>query len=142
MPREILLGRHQAAVPKLDALRQEMVTELNSKGTKVESEKINLASWCLGALDKIWVELVWSSRHIWAGLAAVWVLLLVVNLSLRDYTEMPIAKAPTPAEMMTFQQQQELLAELIGQDEPSVAEPQKTYVPRPSSWRPFEIMNT
>jgi hypothetical protein len=140
-PREVLFERHWAARPKLDAIRREMVAKINHQGTKAQSEKINLASWCFGGLGKIWRELILPSRRIWAGLAAVWVLLLAVNLSQRDHPEAPMAKASTPAEMAaSFQEQQELLAQLIGPNEPAVAEPQKKYVPRPSSWRPFEIM--
>jgi hypothetical protein len=140
-PREILFERHWAARPKLDAIRHEVVAKISHQGAKAPSERINLAAWCLVGLDKIWSELILPSRRIWAGLAAVWVLLLAVNLSQRDHSEVTMAETSTPAQMAaSFQQQQELLAQLIGPNEPAVAEPQKKYVPRPSSWRPFEIM--
>lgn len=139
-PREILLERHQAAAPKLDSIRGEMVAKIDHQGTKTQSGRVNLVAWWLGGLRTLWRELIFPSRCIWAGLAGAWLLLLAVNLSLRDHAEAPIAKASVPAEMMTFQQQQELLAQLIGPDEPIVAEPQKKYVPRPSSRRSLEIL--
>jgi hypothetical protein len=141
-PREILLGRYQAAAPKLDTIRREMVAKINHQGAKAQSGRVSLVAWYLGGLRTIWRELIFPSRRIWAGLAAIWVLLLVVNFSMSDHAEIPMAKASAPTEMMTFQQQQELLAQLMGPDEPIVAEPQKKYVPRPSSWRPFGIMTT
>jgi hypothetical protein len=142
-PREILIQRHQAAAPELDAIRENIVSKINHQGAKAQSLKINLVSLCLGGLSKLWCEFVWPSRRIWAGLAAVWVLIFAANFSMRDHAETTMAKAPAPAEMMAaYQQQQELLAQLIGPDEPVVAEPQKKYIPRPSSWRPLQILIT
>jgi hypothetical protein len=142
-PREVLFERHWATRPKLDAIRQQVVAELNNKGTKEQRSDKVFVSLLLGCSKNIWCELIFPSHRIWAGLAAIWLLLLVVNFSMRDHSQATMAKASTSAEMAaTFQQQQELLAELIGPNEPVVAEPQKGYVPRPSSWRPFEIITT
>ena len=142
-PREVLFERHWAARSKLDAIRQKIVAELNNKETKEQNYPKGLVSWFLGCSSTLWLELIFPSRRIWAGLAAIWVLLLVVNLSQRDHVETSMAKASTPAEMAaSFQQEQELLAQLIGPSEPVFAEPQKKYMPRPSSWRPFEIITT
>jgi hypothetical protein len=137
-PRKILLERHQAVVPQLDAIRRESVGQASSLSQNKKSETGRMP-----VLRLIWLELILPSRRIWAGLAAVWLLLLVVNFSMRDHLQMTMAKTSTPAEVAaTFQQQQELLAQLIGPNEPVVAEPQKKYVPRPSSWRTFEIITT
>src|SRR5580658_10634953 len=140
-PHEILLARHQAATPKLDAIRQKAVAQLNRQGSRAQSGNINLASWCLGGLQKLWLELVLPSRLIWAGLAAVWVLIFAANLSMQDHSPTTMAKSsPSPEMIQTYRQQERLLTDMIGPDETSVAEPQKTYSPRPSSERPFEIM--
>jgi len=90
-----------------------------------------------------WRELVWPYRQVWAGLAAVWVVILAVNLSASD-TEIVAGKSPPPfPEMtMTFPQQEKLLAELMGPNEPRVAVPLKPFSPRPSSERRFEILTT
>jgi hypothetical protein len=142
-PREVIFERRWAARPKLDAIRQGIIGEINNKDTKAQSRKINLASWCLGGVSKLWVELIVPSRLVWAGLAAVWLLLFVVNFSMQDHSRPSMAKASSPAEMAaTVHQEQELLAQLLGPDEPVVAEPQKKYVPRPSSWCAFETMAT
>ena len=141
-PRDILFSRHQSAAPKLNAIRREVVAELNHQGTKTQSRTENLVSWCLGGSNKLWLELVWPCRRIWTGLAAVWILIIAVNLSQRDPAEMMARKSPPPSPEMilTFRQQEMLLAELIGPNEPRIAEPPKTFTPRPSSERRFETL--
>ena len=115
-PRDILFARHQAAAPKLDAIRREVVAELNHKDTKARSWTDNFVSWCLGGSNKLWLELVWPCRRIWAGLATVWILIFVFNFSQRDPAELMARKSPPPSPEMilTFRQQERLLAELIG----------------------------
>ena len=140
-PREILLQRHAAATPKLDAIRHAMVEELNNKDTKIQSWAVALVALFLGCSQKLWRELVWPCRQVWAGLAAVWVVILAVNFSASD-TELVAGKSPPPfPEMtMTFPQQEKLLAELMGPNEPRVAVPLKSFSPRPSSERRFETL--
>jgi hypothetical protein len=93
------------------------------------------------ALQTLWRELIFPCRRIWAGLAAVWILIFIVNFSQRDGSQTMMAKsAPSPEMILTFRQQEMLLAELIGQNEPQAAEPPKTFSPRPSSERRFEIL--
>ena len=113
-PREILFSRHQAAVPKLDAVRHSVVAELNSKDAKTQSLLSRFASSCLCCSNIFWQELIWPCRRIWIGLAAVWVLLAIVNFSQRDGSQVHLAKSSTPAAMtMTFRDQQKLLNELF-----------------------------
>jgi len=141
-PRDILFAHHKNAAPKLDAIRREVVAGLNHQDTKAQSRAENLVSWCLGGSNKLWLELIWPCRRIWTGLAAVWILIIAVNLSQRDPAEMMARKSPPPSPEMilTFRQQEMLLAELIGPNEPRIAEPPKTFSPRPSSERRFETL--
>ena len=142
-PREILLERHQAAAPKLDVIRRKMVTELNHKDTRAQRQTINFASWYLRGFQKIWHELICPSRRIWASLAAIWVFIAVANVSMRDHSPMTMAKSsPSPEMIVAYQQQEKLLAELIGPNESQVAESPKTFLPRPSSERRFEVLTT
>jgi hypothetical protein len=130
-PREILLAQHQAAVQKLDAIRHEVVEP---------TRQPSLLNWAI----LLWRELVWPCRQVWAGLAAVWFLIFIFNVSQRDPSELMAQRTPPPAlEMtMTFPQQEKLLAELMGPNEPRVAVPPKPFSPRPSSERRFEILTT
>jgi len=92
-------------------------------------------------LLKCWQQLILPCRRIWAGLAAVWVLLLAVNVSTHTGSQMTTAKSsPTPEMIQAWRQQERLLAELIGPTEPHAAMPPKTYLPQPGSQRRFEML--
>ena len=146
-PREILLERHQAAEPKLDAIRHRIVMELNNQATKEQRPPNFLVSLFLCCSKHFWCELVWPSRRIWAGLAAVWITLLAVNVSLRDRSPAGAMASASPEMILSFQQQERLLAELMGPDElraakPRAAEPPTSFVPQPRSEGRLEILMT
>ena len=127
-PREILLERHRTATPKLDAIRHEIV-----------NSKFRRGNFAL----TLWQELIFPSRRIWASLATIWIFIFIINVSQCDHSPIAIAKSsPSPEMILTFRQQEKLLTELIGQNEPRVAEPPKAFLPRPSSERPFETLTT
>jgi hypothetical protein len=68
-------------------------------------------------------------------LAAVWVLILGVNLATREAAPL-VAKRGSPASpqvFMAFQEQERLLAELLGSRETPVAERPKPRLPQPRS---------
>jgi hypothetical protein len=132
-PRDILFTRHRAAAPKLDAIRREFVAELNNKKTKEQSRPASFVPSLLGFFDKLWRELVWPCRRIWAGLAAVWILIFMVNVSQRDGSQIITAKSsPSPELIMTFRDQQKLLNELFADRSlPVEAEQPRIYLPKP-----------
>ena len=139
-PREILLARHKAIEPKLDAIRHEIAVDLDRPGPIAQREKYNFASLCLCCSKKLWHELFLPSRRIWTGLAAVWILIIAANFSLRDRPPMTMAKSVSPEIVPSLRQQEQLLTELIGPIDVSPAEPQKSYSPRPSSRRFPDIL--
>ena len=132
-PREILFARHQAAAPKLDAIRQEVVRELNNQATKEQSRPASFVAWFLGCSNKLWLELVWPCRRVWTGLAAVWVLIFIINVSQRDGSQTMIAKSAPTIEMMTaFRDQQKMLNELLADRSlPVEAERPRIFSPKP-----------
>ena len=138
-PREILLERHQAAAPKLDAIRHEIVWE----GLRAAVPKFKAADTAVLPM-LIWRELIWPSRRIWAGLAATWILIFVFNFAQRDPAELMAQKSPPPSQEMilTFRQQERLLAELIGPNEPQAVAPPKPFLPQPRSEGRIEILMT
>ena len=86
--------------------------------------------------------LLWPHPIAWAGLAAVWMVILGVNLTTHD-AEVRIARratSPSPQVFMAFQEQQRLLAELIGPREIPAAERPKPVPPRPRSERRKDLM--
>ena len=64
-PRDFLFARHQTAVPKLDAIRREVVRELNNKETKEQSGFEAFVSLLLGCSNKFWQELVLPCHRLW-----------------------------------------------------------------------------
>lgn len=132
-PRDVLFVRHQAATPKLDAIRHEVVVELNNKATKEQSWADCLVISLLCCSNKLWLELVLPCRRIWAGLAAVWVLIVIVNVSQHDGSQALIAKStPTTEMMMTFRDRQKLLDELFADRSfPTDVERPRIFSPKP-----------
>jgi len=94
-------------------------------------------------LFECWRQLILPSRRIWAGLAAVWLLLLAANASLHSGPQTAVAKsAPTSEMISSFRQQEKILAELIGQNELRATAAPKPFSPQPRSQRRFEILTT
>jgi len=137
-PREILLKRHQAVEPKLDAIRNNVVRE----GRRAAVPEFRVAGTATLPMS-IWRELIFPCRRIWAGLAAVWIVILAVNLSMRDHSPAVAMKSPPTSEMiMAWRQQQQLLTELIGPNETRAAAPPKPFAPQPRSEGRLEILIT
>jgi hypothetical protein len=142
-PRDILFARHQNAVPKLDAIRQSTVTAVCDRRTSAnDAHERRSQTAATTALQTLWRELIFPCRRIWAGLAAAWIVIFVFNFSQRDPSELMARKTPPPSPEMilSYRQQEKILAELIGQNEPRVGELPKTFSPRPSSKRQFETL--
>jgi hypothetical protein len=86
----------------------------------------------------------WPHPKAWAGLAAIWILILAVNFSIRDRSPVLAKKSspPSPEVIVELRQQQRMLAELIGPRDIRDADRSKSFVPQPRSERPFEILVT
>ena len=72
--------------------------------------------------------LLWPCPQAWAGLAAIWLGILVINFATIDKTETVAKKsAPTSAEMiMVLKEQEQILTELIGpSDAPVLTRPRR-----------------
>jgi hypothetical protein len=112
-PRDILFASHQAAAPKLDAIRHEVLKAGLREGRRVAVPKFRVADAATLTI-LIWRELIFPCRRIWTGLAAVWILIFIVNFSQHDGSQTAKMKpSPSPEVMMTFRDQQKLLDELL-----------------------------
>lgn len=80
--------------------------------------------------------LLWPHPKAWAGLAAVWICILALNFSTRDKSPVMAEKnsPPSPEMVAELKKQQRLFAELMGANEPRVADRQKIF-PKPRSER-------
>ena len=152
--REILLERHRGVEPKLDRISAEVVaTEADRLKVAQTSESAvsqvsNLRPLTtpsappgfnrlptgsrrysrLGGLRymalRVWQELILPSRRIWAGLAAVWVVLVVINAGQSKSApgSNTVAASAKPEVMQAIAEQKRLLAELLQAGNPQPAE--------------------
>ncbi len=88
-----------------------------------------------------WRELFWPAPQAWAGLAAVWLAILTVNIVSRDASTAAAIRVvpPSPQMRQMLQQQEQLLAELV--DEARTGDRPKTLPSRPHSRAREEIQN-
>ena len=123
-PREILLARHQAAMPKLDAIRDDAVSRLPA--ARRGETFIHLPV-------RFWQELVLPCRRLWAGLATVWVLIVIIHFAQRDDVN-SITGQPAQPELvvMSLQAQQRWLNELLAdRAAPVEADRPRNFSPKP-----------
>jgi len=143
-PRDILFAQHQNAAPKLDAIRQSAVAAVCDRRAMNDARERRSQTAATTILKTFWRELILPSRRIWTGLAAIWILIFVFNFSQRDPAGMMARKSPPPSPEMilTFPQQERLMAELIGPNEPQAVAPPKPFLPQPRSEGRIEILMT
>ena len=72
-----------------------------------------------------WRQLFWPCPQAWAGLAAVWVLILTVDLAMREKSPAMVVEASAPARtlIVALKEQQETLIRLVEPPDNSEAEP-------------------
>jgi hypothetical protein len=105
-PRELLLERHRAAEPKLDALRQETVANLAERRAdgpvRAEGSAVNSRTRP-SAPRPSWRDLLLSFRWHLAGLSAAWLFVMALNLDQSPTPSPALAKqnTPSPQQLLT-----------------------------------------
>jgi hypothetical protein len=91
----------------------------------------------LSTLNHQLAALLWPHPKAWAGLAAVWIAIVALNLSMRDHSEIVATKSapPSPEVVAELKQQKLLFVELIGVNDLPIADRQKSFLPNPRSER-------
>ena len=129
-PREILLERHRAAEPNLDAIRQTVLDDVVDRSRRREEADSPIGSpvRLLTSAAKV-REFLLSIRWHLAGLSVVWLAIAVLNVDHSSTPATTVAKqnAPSPRQILTaLRENRRQLLELIGS---SITEP--TPAPRP-----------
>lgn len=115
--------------------REEILAAATGRESRVESREQE-GRWPSTLVSRL-SSLLWPHPAAWAGLAAVWILILAVNFSMRDQSPVLAEKSspPAPEVIVELRQQQRLLAELIGSRDTRDADRSKSFVPQPRSER-------
>ena len=138
-PREVLFEQHQAAEPKLDAIREKVVAGVAQTSKSAVSRVSQparrwdgLPTWKsairqvgepalrsdgMSALEAGWRQFLWSLRWYLAGLSAVWLVVLALSIDQSPAPTREVAKRNVPSSrqlLAALRQNQRQLRELIG----------------------------
>jgi wyosine [tRNA(Phe)-imidazoG37] synthetase (radical SAM superfamily) len=106
-PKELLLQRHQAIEPKLNAVRQKALATLDRP-----------------SVAQSWREFVFSMRWHLAGVSAIWMAVLLLNLNSADGSPTTMARDKMPPAKVLFAALLENRRELLELTEmPPASEP-------------------
>ena len=139
-PREILLERHRESEPRLDEVRRKALAVVAASSSEPSEPGRDPAGLIRVALKKAWMELIWPSRRVWAGMGALWLVVGAANLEIKNpMPGMPAARrAPVRELAQGLEEQRRLLSELLQAPKTRLAEPQPA-TPRPRSERPLTL---
>ena len=107
--REVLLEKHQAAEPKLDAIRERVNAGLGAGARDARARSKEMArGWqpVSAAIESSWRQFFWSLRYHLAGLGAAWLVALTLGID----------RTPDPTPGVTRRSEaspQQLLAALL-----------------------------
>jgi hypothetical protein len=81
---------------------------------------------------------LWPGPRAWASLAAAWLVILAINFANGEREHSVAKRNPLPASevMLALQEQERVLAELLGTGETPPPAPPRPAAPRPRSQRP------
>jgi hypothetical protein len=134
--------RQQPLRPIPSAWRRGILSAAREAASARLSPEVSRPS-LLSSLSSRLSALLWPNPKAWAGLGAVWLLVLGLNLASREPGRQAVAQdamPPSPQLRALLQQQEQLFAELVGPVERTVADRPKPSTPRPHSQRQEEFL--
>jgi hypothetical protein len=123
--------------------RKEILTAASASAIPQQT-KLSLRSSVWSAFNSRLSAFLWPHPKAWAGLAAIWVLIMGLNFATREPRQIELTAQqalPSPQMRELLRQQEQLLAELIGPNEPPEADRPKTASHQPRSQRCEDFLN-
>jgi hypothetical protein len=123
--------------------REEILSAARQESPACHSSLVAPASLS-ETLNSLLSKVLWPHPGAWAGLAAVWLLILGLNYATRDPSTRQYARytaPPSPELREMLRQQEQLLAELAGPIGKPQAQPPRPSAPQPRSQRREEFLN-
>ena len=141
-PREILFQRHQAAEPKLDAIRETTLATVGDHGLVKAMDSAEATDF-RGSL----YEFLFSLRWHLAGMSAVWLVVASLSLNVGHSPDLvasiPTAKNPSAQIIMvSLRENRRELLQMIQSPDLHDAGPQRLIPPQPRSQRRYENLTT
>jgi len=116
--------------------REEILSAARVAQTTPHESRVTQHAW-LSPINSQLATLFWPHPKAWAGLAAVWICIGVLNFYTRDTSPRLAEKSlpPSPEVIVELKKQQRMFAELVGSHETVDADRPKVFSPRPRSGR-------
>ena len=116
--------------------RADILTAAREVQAPVRAARSTQHSW-LSTFNQHLSALFWPHPRAWAGLAALWIFIFVLNFSMHETSPIMAKKSapPSPEVMVELKKQQRMFAELVGCLEAPDADGPKIFSPRPRSER-------
>ena len=144
--REVLFEKHQAAEPRLDAIREQVVADLAPDAPIRANRMPPVMPRRASTLEAGWRQFLWSLRWHLAGLSAVWLVVLALSIDQSAAPTREVARQDAPSSrqlLAALRQNQRQLRELIGAPAAEPApEPQKPAPSPRSQIQPFSMALT
>src|SRR5690349_15872292 len=114
-PREVILGRHQSAAPKLEVIRAEVLAAYARIGTAQPPHRFRLWNSLASLARSFWQESLWPWRKTWFGLAGAWIVLLAFHFGSAETPRAAIKQASRPdaSVRMALREQKQLMSQLL-----------------------------
>ncbi len=131
------LKRGQRTAALWEQIEQRITTAAGAESRPRRTERSSIpVTW--------WRELLWPNPQAWAGLAALWVMMLVISLFAHEPATVAGAQKatqPSPQLRQLLREQKQMLAELGGVAEQLGAERPGRVAPQPRSQKREQLIN-